>query len=60
MSELKTLNDLGENECGFGREHIDRQELKTEAINIFNDSMSVEEFGKKMVKFFEIQEEDLK
>ena len=32
MNNLKTLKDLGENECGFGEQHIDREELKAEAV----------------------------
>ena len=35
--ELKTLKDLGEDECGFGREHIDRKELKAEAVKWIKD-----------------------
>jgi len=30
--ELKTLKDLGENECGFGEEHVSKTKLKQEAI----------------------------
>ena len=36
------------------------KELKAEAVKIFNESLTIEEFGEKMVRFFEIQEEDLK
>jgi len=52
--KLKTLNDF----CYTINNSFTLAELKAEAINIFNDSMSVEEFGKKMVRFFEIQKEE--
>ena len=34
--------------------------LKAGVIKIFNESLTIEEFGEKMVRFFGIQEENLK
>ena len=63
MTELKILKDLkhkgivdnlnNERMATF----ISIEELKAEVIKIFNESLTIEEFGKKMVRFFEIQEE---
>ena len=62
MTKLKTLKDMGEDECGFGNEHIDRNELKAEAIkwvNVHRDKMWnwTEDTWRS---FFNITEEDLK
>ena len=59
MTELKTLKDL-EDDPKKGTSVLTIKNIREEAVNIFNESLTIEEFGKKMIRFFEIQEEDLK
>ena len=61
--ELKTLKNF-ERSVGvdFAGEVINTllKELRVEAVKIFNETLTIEEFGEKMVRFFAIQEENLK
>ena len=71
--ELKTLKDFGEDECGFGREHIDRNKLKAESVKWVKEKqiqlgMNIKELYKnelngqiRFIKhFFNLTSEDLK
>ena len=57
MKKLKTLKDLGEDECGFGRHHIDRADLKAEAVKWYKKYLVGPIHWKE---FFNITEEELK